>query len=120
MPTIRHFEIPADDLERARIFYQGVFEWEFKEMPMEYWSIETKKSGQPGYLGGLLKRQKKNQRIVNYIGVPSLEHYTNRVAMLGGRVIVPKRTIPGMGHFAMCSDTENNIFALWEDDDAAI
>lgn len=119
MPTIDHFGIPVDDLERAKLFYEGVFEWEFRDSSAENWPLITKRGGEHSLEGGLVKRQRKNQRIVNYIGVPSIEHYANRVQMLGGRVIIPKRVIPGRGYFAMCKDTESNLFALFEDDKSA-
>jgi predicted enzyme related to lactoylglutathione lyase len=54
---------------------------------------------------------------MNYIGVPSVDEYLEKVEKLGGRVLMPKIAIPGWGHLAICMDTENNAFGLWQDEE---
>lgn len=117
MSTIVHFEIPADDVERAKKFYTELFGWEIQEIPMDYWLITTGGEGSVG--GGMMKRQDPQQQIMNYLGVSSVDEYAAKVEKLGGKVVVPKSPVPGMGYFAVCLDTENNAFALWEDDENA-
>jgi predicted enzyme related to lactoylglutathione lyase len=113
MPTIVHFEIPADDPIRARKFYSDLFGWKIEEAQgMEYWMIST--SGAKPVDGGMMKRQHPQQQITNYIDIPSIDEYTKKVEKLGGKVIVPKMAVPTMGYFAVCLDTENNVFAIWE------
>ena len=58
MPRVVHFEIHADDPERAISFYQSVFGWQFQkwEGPLEYWMIITGPEGTPGINGGLVNR----------------------------------------------------------------
>jgi hypothetical protein len=46
--------------------------------------------------------------------VDSIDEYSSKVEKLGGKVFVRKHTVPGMGYFALCRDTENNVFAIWE------
>jgi len=46
--------------------------------------------------------------------VPSIDEYTVKVEKIGGKVVVPKTAVPGIGYFAVCLDTENNTFALPE------
>ncbi len=114
MPTIVHFEIPADDIPRTISFYSSLFGWEIKEVPeMNYWLIST---GGEGVGGGIMKRQSPQQPIVNYIDVPSVDLYAAQVKKLGGKIIVSKMAVPGMGYFALCVDTENNMFGIWESD----
>ena len=114
MPTVMHFEIPADDVERAKSFYSKLFGWEIKELPgMDYWIITT--TGEKAVGGGLMKRQDPHLPIVNYIDVSSLDKYAGEVEKLGGKIIVPKTAIPEMGYFAICLDTENNAFGIFED-----
>ncbi len=110
------FEIPADDVGRARTFYSKLFGWKLNKfpMPMEYWHIDT---GGPDAApdGGLMKRQGPEQQgITSYISVPSVDKSVAKVEQLGGRVCRPKTAVPEMGYFAICQDTENNVFALWE------
>lgn len=117
MPTISYFEIPADDTERAKSFYSELFGWEIEkaEESNEYCLITTAgKKDQKGIEGGLMKRQRPGQPIINFIDVPSVEEYSNKVVRLGGKVVIPRRLVLGWGYFALCLDTENNRFAIWE------
>ena len=115
MPTVVHFEIPADDIGRAKKFYSELFGWEVNKIPkMEYWLITT--SGEKPVGGGMMKRQHPQQAITNYIDVTSVNDYAAKIEKLGGKVIVPKTAVPDMGYFAVCLDTENNPFGLWQDD----
>jgi predicted enzyme related to lactoylglutathione lyase len=41
------------------------------------------------------------------------------VEKLGGKILVPKMAVPKMGYFALCMDTESNVFGLWENDPQA-
>ena len=114
MPTLMHFEIPVDNVERAKSFYSKLFGWEIKEIPsMDYWIITT--GGEKAVGGGMMKRQNPGQTIVNYIDVPSVDKYAAEIEKLGRKIIFPKTTIPEMGYFAMCLDTEKNTFGIWED-----
>ena len=118
MPTIVHFDLPADDLERARKFYEKLFDWKFNKVPMPtpYYLIETKeREGKPGVIGGMGKRGLPGQTISNYIDVPSVDEYIAKVKALGGNIIMPKTAVPGWGYLAICVDTENNTFGLWEE-----
>ncbi len=118
--TITHFEIPADDLERAKTFYGKLFDWQISlaEGFEDYWLIQIGEQDQD--LGGaLMKRQAPEQGVVSYIHVESVADYAAKVQELGGQVIVPRSPVPGMGWFAHCIDTEGNIFALWESDSTA-
>jgi predicted enzyme related to lactoylglutathione lyase len=124
MPTVVHFEIPADDVERAQKFYGELFGWKIEKftspMPMDYWMVQTGvKPGEMGLDGGMLKRQQPDQRITLYIDVPSVDEYMDRVKKLGGQVVFPKTAVPGMGFFAVCLDQENNGFGLWENNPSA-
>jgi predicted enzyme related to lactoylglutathione lyase len=125
--TVVHFEIPADDPERAVKFYRELFGWEIKHMggPMDYWLLETVPTdgeGMPirqGVNGGLMRRMMPGQVPVNYIAVDDVDEFARKAERLGAKVIVPKMPVPGMGWFAQLTDTEGNIFAIWQHDMAA-
>jgi predicted enzyme related to lactoylglutathione lyase len=111
MPNIVHFEIPADDIQRAKNFYAGLFGWKIESMQsMDYMIIDP--YSVPG--GGMMKRTQPEQQIMVNIGVPSVDEYAAKVEKLGGKIIVPKEAVPGMGYFVICKDTENNTFGIWE------
>ncbi|MBV9998302.1 MAG: VOC family protein [Verrucomicrobia bacterium] len=116
MASIVWFEIPADDVERAKAFYGALFGWKIEKLPgqMEYWHIDTGGSeGSPD--GGLMRRPHPQMMgITNYISVESVEKSAAKVEELGGKVFVPKTAVPQMGYFVICQDPEHNTFALWE------
>ncbi|UCD12887.1 MAG: VOC family protein [Thermoplasmatales archaeon] len=119
MPTIIHFDIPADDIERAKKFYTELFGWKIEKAPgpMEYLFISTtNEKGEEGVGGGMTKRDKPHETITNFVDVPSVDEYSVKVEKLGGKVVVPKMTVPNFGYLAVCLDTENNTFGLWESD----
>jgi predicted enzyme related to lactoylglutathione lyase len=53
---------------------------------------------------------------MNYIGVPSVEEYITKVKKLGGNIIMSRTAVVGWGYLAICVDTENNNFGLWQED----
>ncbi len=118
MPTIVHFDLPADDLERAKEFYEKLFDWKFNKVqtPAPYYLIETKdREGNPGVGGGMGKRGLPGQRISNYFDVRSVDEYVAKVKKFGGNIIMPRTAVAGWGYLAICVDTEDNIFGLWEE-----
>jgi predicted enzyme related to lactoylglutathione lyase len=119
MPTIVHFDVPADDTRRAQAFYSDLFEWTFETAqgaPMEYHLFATKNlDGSSGVGGGLGPRGAPDQQVMIYIGVPSVATYLERVQKLGGSIIMPRTPIPGVGSLAICEDTEGNRFGLVDD-----
>ena len=119
MPTIVHFDIAADDPERAKQFYEALFEWKIEKLPgpVPYYLIATTDlTGEAGVGGGMAKRTSPDQNITNFIGVHSVDEYITKVEKLGGKVIEGKWTVPGWGYLAVCLDTEQNLFGLWEED----
>ena len=93
IPTIVHFGISADNIERARNFYHKLFGWKIEKSlgPTEYYLIETRTSkGEIGITGGIAKRKKDYQKITNFIQVPSIDESIANVKMLGGKIIDPK------------------------------
>jgi predicted enzyme related to lactoylglutathione lyase len=122
MPTIVHFDLPADDLPRAKKFYAELFGWNFVAPPgfQDFYLIETADlGGKPALGGGMGKRGSPDQRIMNYIGVTSIEEYCKKIERLGGKVIITKMIVPKFGFMAVCRDTEDNSFGLWQEDPQA-
>ena len=125
MNPIQHFEIPADDFNRAKKFYNNLFGWKFEGFDSEdktfhYDSITIDSEDGKGLLnGGLHKRQDSSSQIIIYITVSSLDGYSNKIKENGGEILVPKTAVPKMGYFAHCKDTENNVFGIWETNDNA-
>ena len=115
------FEIPADNVERARTFYGKLFGWKITQFPgaqKPYWIIDTGDDDQTRN-GGMMERQHADHGITNYVAVPSVEQAAAKVEKLGGKICMEKTAVPQMGYFVVCNDTEKNTFALWEPDESA-
>lgn len=116
MPRVVHFEISADNLERASKFYSDVFAWKIQKWQgsQDYWLVTTGEDGRPGINGGLMKRSNPSATTVNSIDVPSVDEYVAKVTQNGGKVVTPKMTVPGVGYMAYCRDTEGNQFGIFQ------
>jgi predicted enzyme related to lactoylglutathione lyase len=121
MPRVVHFEIHADDPERAGRFYGNVFGWEATRWdgPEPYWLIRTGPDDQPGINGAMMKRRDPRGNVYNTIDVPDVDRYTQKIESEGGKVVVPKMAVPGVGWLAYCTDTEGNIFGILASDPGA-
>lgn len=118
--SIVWFEIPADNMARAKTFYGKLFGWKigpFHGMN-EYWMVETK-GGKGSLNGGMYTRKYPAQQIVNYVNVASVSRTSAKVKKLGGKISMEKTAVPGMGYFAVCQDTDGNTFGLWETNENA-
>jgi len=122
---ITHFEIPADDVKRARKFYEEIFDWKIEKYDKDdgYWFVMTTEVGddewtpkEPGAInGGLVKRDKHNEPFLNYITVDSIDKTCKAIERNGGTVIVPKTKMGEWGWWATFEDTEGNILGLYEE-----
>jgi predicted enzyme related to lactoylglutathione lyase len=117
MPRVVHFEISADDPQRAIQFYENAFGWKIEKWsgPTDYWLVMTGPQDEPGIDGGLTKRNSPEERVTNTIDVDSVEAYVDKVVAAGGQVVVPPHAVPGVGYLAYCADTEGNVFGLMQD-----
>ena len=112
MPSIvRHFAINADDVQRARRFYEVVFGWQFSPWgPPNYYQIHN--AGE-GLIGALQERQvpltgtgMRGYEIT--IGIDDLEQTMAAVTAHGGRLSMGRFRIEGVGDLAFFEDTEGN------------
>ena len=108
MARVVHFEIEAEDPERAIAFYENVFGWKFQkwEGPFDYWLIETGPEGEPGINGGLGPRPQGVTVSEEDAGRPatafqctldveSVDDTTAAVREHGGSIVRPKSAVPG-------------------------
>lgn len=119
MPNpVVHFEIPADDVARAKTFYENTFGWTIKRFPLppgsdEYYGVTTRKKGADGIDGGLMKRKMPGQPFANYVSVRSIDEFNEKIQGNGGAVVLPKQEIaPGMGWISVFKDPEGNLMGL--------
>jgi uncharacterized protein len=112
--AVVHFEIPADDLERAKRFYKKALGWKISDpYKMNYFFVETRQKGQEGINGGLIQRKMPDQPFMNYLSVTSIDAACKKVENAGGAVVMSKTEIaPNMGWIAVFKDTEGNMMGF--------
>jgi predicted enzyme related to lactoylglutathione lyase len=111
-----HIEIPADDVDRAQRFYNGVFGWQLQAVEgyPDYFLFTTP-SGEEFPGGAVGKRgQSAPEQVRNYVLVTSIDETVPQVEALGGLIVEPKAEVPGQGWYAVFKDSEGNELALWE------
>lgn len=120
MARVVHFEVNADDPERAVKFYEKAFGWQISKWagPMDYWMVKTGEDNEPGINGGITRRMEK-ATTVNTIDVPSVDESVKKIEQAGGSVVAPKMPVPGVGYMAYCLDTEGNVFGIMQMDTSA-
>ena len=123
MDKVVHFEIPADDMARAKKFYADVFAWQLTDVPdIGYTMVTTvatdekqmpKESG--AINGGMQKRDPTMPGPVLVINVANLDEALKKITAAGGKVVMPKMKVMDMGLYARVKDTEGNVIGVWQD-----
>jgi predicted enzyme related to lactoylglutathione lyase len=127
MARVVHFEIQADDVERAKAFYAAAFDWEFQDWSgatgSVYWGVVTGPDEQPGINGGLLQRPAAapapEQGTNAYVCTMQVEDYDateRRILDAGGKVALPKMALTGMAWQGYYLDPEGNTFGIHQPD----
>jgi predicted enzyme related to lactoylglutathione lyase len=115
MPRVVHFEIPADDPERAIEFYRRVFGWKIDkwEGPFDYWLVRTGEDDKMGINGAIMTKE-MGEMVRNTIAVDSFDEFAKKIETEGGKLLTEKMDIPGVGTMALFQDTEGNISGILE------
>jgi uncharacterized protein len=118
MANIAFFQVPADDVGRARKFYQSLLGWKIEpDTTLENKSLQWQNiiTGKPeeGAMnkGGIYKRMNPGP-IMNFVIVEDFDRVLSRVDKLGGKIVMPKNAIKAVGLVAVIQDTEGNIIGL--------
>ncbi|MEV0270759.1 MAG: VOC family protein [Hamadaea sp.] len=116
-----HFEVPAEDMERAQNFYTQAFGWDLTPIPaMGYTLVSTTPSGDRGPLtpgainGGLLDRKAPFEGPVITIEVADIDAALASVVRLGGEAVIGRQAVGDMGFTGYFRDTEGNLIGLWQ------
>jgi uncharacterized protein len=117
-----HFEVPFDDGDRARGFYEDAFGWQLVEMPEMGYTLamsgpsDDTGPAEPGFInGGMLSREQAATRSpVIVLDVDSIDDSLARIGELGGSTVVGKTPVGDMGFAAYFTDPEGNVMGLWE------
>ena len=116
MPNnVKHFSINADDVPRARRFYEKAFGWKFEPWgPPNFYLIKTGTDEEPGLEGALQGRREivAGKPMFGFectLGVHSIDETLAAVEENGGKIVMPKFHIPTVGTLIFFEDTEGNV-----------
>lgn len=122
---ITHFAIHINDIERAKNFYEKVFDWGFNSYGQDdFLQIKTDKTENGEIIGALQSRKYSPipEKIIGFectIGVESIDETIEKVKSNGGQVLMPKTAIPYVGWIVKFLDTEGNIICAMQYDNSA-
>lgn len=130
MSRVVHFEIQADDLERAKTFYENVFGWRFEDYSQmtgsPYYGVVTGEDTTPGINGGMFPRTAPSPALgqgvnafVCTVQVDDFDAVADLITGAGGTVALPKAALPGMAWQGYFLDPEGNAFGIHEPDPEA-
>lgn len=118
MPApVVHFEIGCKNLEATKKFFAAAFGWEYVPDMPNMGMISNLGHGAPGSIGigGHINAlgHEPHRYVTVYMLVDDIAATLAKIESLGGKTIVPKTEVPGMGHFAWFADPEGNALGLW-------
>lgn len=123
MPNnLMHFSINADDVQRARRFYEKSFGWQFTPWgPPNFYLIRTGTDAEPGVQGALQGRReivkgKPMFGLEGTIGVDSIDETIAAIEANGGKIVMPKFEIPTVGTLIFFEDTEGTVIGAMQYD----
>ncbi len=120
-----HFAIHIDDIERAKNFYEQVFEWGFTSYgPPDFLQIKADKTENGELIGALQSRTYSpvKEKLIGLectMEVDSVDNIIKRVQYSGGKILMPKTAIPYVGWIAKFLDTEGNLVCAMQSDNEA-
>src|SRR5262245_46709911 len=122
MNRVVHFEIPAEDLERAKKFYSENFGWKLNQLGPEmgnYVLVQTGPTDEKGMPqdkafinGGLMKRDPSASSPVLVIAVGDADQAVENVRKSGGKLVGEIIDIPNVGRYARVQDSEGNVIGV--------
>jgi uncharacterized protein len=112
------FVIFTENVENTKKFYNEVFGWKIKLIKVgiyiKYWLLISEKNGKKETEGFIAQKFEEYETTTMLINVPSIKEYIWKMISTGGGTISAIECITGLGYFAICEDSNNNIFGIWE------
>ena len=110
-----HWELWSEDPDRLSTFYKDVFGWQIRHMPeMNYHLVET--GGEGGINGGIMKPQQGPWpgKLAFYIDVDDIDTFSEKIKKSGGKIVVDKMDVPGVGQFSLFEDPDGRVLGMWK------
>jgi uncharacterized protein len=110
-----HWELWSENPDKAAEFYQQVFDWNIQHIPdLKYHVVDT--GGGGGINGGIMKPQRGPWpgKLALYIDVDDLDRYAERIRQAGGKIVVEKMDVPGVGRLSLFEDPDGRVLGMWQ------
>jgi predicted enzyme related to lactoylglutathione lyase len=110
-----HWEFWSEDPVKTSAFYKQVFDWKIRaEAQIDYTVVET--GGAGGINGGILKPKRGPwpARLTFYIDVDDLGAYRKKIEQAGGKILVERQEVPGVGEFSLFEDPDGRVLGMWK------
>jgi predicted enzyme related to lactoylglutathione lyase len=110
-----HWELWSEDPDRAAKFYKDVFDWEIRHLAeMNYHLVDT--GGEGGINGGIMKPQSGPWpgKLAFYVDVDDLDAYAEKIKSAGGKIVVDKMDVPGVGQLSLFEDPDGRVLGMWK------
>ncbi len=110
-----HWELWSEDPQKIGDFYKEVFDWEVRKLEqMNYLLVET--GGEGGINGGIMKPQAGPWpgKLAFYIDVDDLDRYADKIEKAGGKIVVDKVDVPGVGQLSLFEDPDGRVLGMWK------
>ncbi|HVZ11111.1 MAG TPA: VOC family protein [Candidatus Paceibacterota bacterium] len=122
MNRVVHFEIPVDDIERAKKFYAENFGWNLIQSGPEFGNYVVVQTGptdakgmpqESAFInGGLFKRSPDAKGPILVIAVDDCDASVKKIEASGGKLVGEILDIPTVGRYARVLDSEGNEVAI--------
>ena len=111
------FDINVSNLDRAKKFYETVFEIKLTDLPLEWGNQALFPFDQesPNISGALVEKSEfksNGNNTVVYFATEDCVTEENRIEKAGGNIIRPKMSIGEFGFVSIFIDTEGNTIGL--------
>lgn len=110
-----HWEFWSQDPQKISTFYQQVFDWKIQPVAEhDYTLVET--GGTGGINGGIMKPKRGPwpAKLALYIDVDDLDAYGKKLKQAGGKIIVERQEVPGVGQFSLFEDPDGRLLGMWK------
>jgi predicted enzyme related to lactoylglutathione lyase len=110
-----HWELWSEDPAGIAKFYQQVFDWDIRQIPdLDYRLVET--GGDGGINGGIMKPKAGPWpgKMAFYVDVDDLDAYAARIKAAGGKIVVDKVEVPGVGQLSLFEDPDGRVLGMWK------
>ncbi len=112
-----HWELWSENAERTADFYRTVFDWKITHHPELNYRV-AEPGGQGGIGGGIMTPDRSGPwpgNMTFYIAVNDLDAYAKKITAAGGKIVVEKQQVPGMGSFSLFADPDGRVMGIWKE-----